>query len=53
MDVYISTGNLLVKNLTFEVDSDNDSLLLTGHNEAEKVVYSDALQDYGKSLKVK
>ena len=36
VDVYTPTGNLLVKNLTFEVDSDNDSLLLTGHNGAGK-----------------
>ena len=47
VDIYTPTGNLLVKNLTFEVDSDNDSLLLTGIM-AERVVYSDVLQDYGK-----
>merc|ERR1711988_1709306 len=36
VDVYTPTGNLLVKNLSFEVDGQNDSLLLTGHNGAGK-----------------
>ena len=36
VDIYTPTGNLLVKNLTFEVDGDSDSLLLTGHNGAGK-----------------
>ena len=36
VDVFTPTGNLLVKNLTFEVNGNNDSLLLTGHNGAGK-----------------
>jgi len=36
VDVFTPTGNLLVKNLTFEVTGNNDSLLLTGHNGAGK-----------------
>lgn len=36
VDVYTPTGNLLVKNLSFDVQSRNDSILLTGHNGAGK-----------------
>ena len=36
VDIFTPTGNLLVKNLTFDVTADNDSLLLTGHNGAGK-----------------
>jgi ABC-type uncharacterized transport system fused permease/ATPase subunit len=36
VDVATPTGNLLVKNLTFSLESGNDSLLLTGHNGSGK-----------------
>jgi ATP-binding cassette subfamily D (ALD) protein 3 len=36
VDIFTPTGNLLVKNLSFQVTGENDSLLLTGHNGAGK-----------------
>ena len=36
VDIYTPTGNLLVKDLSFEVTSNSDSMLLTGHNGAGK-----------------
>jgi ABC-type uncharacterized transport system fused permease/ATPase subunit len=36
VDIFTPTGNLLVKDLSFEVTGENDSLLLTGHNGAGK-----------------
>ena len=36
VDVVTPTGNLLVKDLSFSLEAENDSLLLTGHNGAGK-----------------